>query len=711
MSDPIDRAREDFFPEAQELIEGLSRDMLMLEEQHRSGKVEPDLVNDIFRAVHTLKGLAGLFGASKMGVLSHELEEILDDLRLGKRKLAREALDLIFKAIDAYGQILHLEQHPDETAPPGLDAFLAEVSRFANAEPGSEAALTTGRPDYELDAALLAVLTEYEEHRLRTNIQQGMSLFRVRATFQLQTIDEELEQLKVAAKPLGEIITYLPTGGGDADTIELEVVLAAGASVNQLQEALGGPSIKVEELARRLPQSTPSRDSLRDSALAPPIPSDPGALAGSPMSAPSPAAVAAAPALGMTSLRSVSQTVRVDIRKLDHLMNLVGELAIVRASLARISERVRGQTGQGMRELGTELHRLHRVFDRHLGQMQDGILEVRMVPIGQIFDRLGRVARQASREAGKQVNLVITGSETEVDKLIVEELSDPLMHMVRNAIDHGIEPEATRVAVGKPELGTIAINAFQKGSHVLIEVEDDGRGMDTARLIETARQRGFISEHEARELSPEEAFNLIFLPGFSTKDGADMLAGRGVGMDVVKTNISRLGGVIDVQSEVGVGTKMTITLPITLAILSALIVYVGGQPFAVPLSSVQEALVFDPALVRQVDGREVMTLRGSSLPVVRLGRLFELSERDRGFVVVLTAGTRRLGLVVDHLEGQQDIVIKPLGSSLRQVRGFAGAAQLGDQRVGLVIDGPALVEEVLAGEVGKSPLGLRRGVA
>ncbi|RYE91038.1 MAG: chemotaxis protein CheA, partial [Myxococcales bacterium] len=548
MSDPLDRAREEFFPEAQELIEGLSRDMLALDDQHRAGKIEPDLVNDIFRAVHTLKGLAGLFGASKMGVLSHELEEILDDLRLGKRKLAREAIDLIFKAIEAYGQILRLEQHPEEGVPPGLDAFLAEVSRVARTDPSEPAPLAPLRPEYELDAGLLAVLTEYEEHRLRTNIQQGMSLYRVRATFQLQTIDEELEQLKVAAKPLGEIITYLPTGGGDADTIELEVLLAAGASNAQLQEALGGPSIRVEELARRsiaVPSSEPSGES----ALAPAMPSDVSELKSVP------AAAVPAP-LGVTSLRSITQTVRVDIRKLDHLMNLVGELAIVRASLARISERVRGQNDGSMRELGTELHRLHRVFDRHLGQMQDGILEVRMVPIGQIFDRLGRVARQASREAGKQVNLVITGAETEVDKLIVEELSDPLMHMVRNAIDHGIEPEEARLAVGKPEAGTIAINAFQKGSHVLIEVEDDGRGMDPQHLIETARRRGFVSEHEARELDPEETFNLIFLPGFSTKAEADMLAGRGVGMDVVKTNIARLGGVIDVQSEIGVGTKM-----------------------------------------------------------------------------------------------------------------------------------------------------------
>jgi two-component system chemotaxis sensor kinase CheA len=692
-----ERGKEEFYSEVQELIEGLSRDLLSLDDQEKRKKVEPDLINDIFRAVHTLKGLAGLFGASRLGVLSHNLEEILDDLRLGRRPLTREAIDLLFKSIDAYGQLLHMEQSQEVDVPPALEQFFQDLSRFVHASEGPALAPLA---EYELDAGLLSVLTEYEEHRLRTNIQQGMSLFRVRTTFKLQTIDEELEQLKSVAKPLGEIITYLPTGGGDSDTIELEVLMASGAPPGQLQKTLGGPLIRVEELARRssAPAPAPASEDHGHESLAPAkeAESDPHELK-------------PVPGLQAASLKSVSQTVRVDIRKLDSLMNIVGELAIVRASLARIMERVRGQGA--LRELGVELHRLHRAFDRHLGQMQDGILEVRMVPIGQIFDRLGRIARQASREAGKQINLVITGAETEVDKLIVEELSDPLMHMVRNAIDHGIEGPEERQRVGKPEQGTIAINAFQKGSHVYLEVEDDGRGMDPARLIETAIQRGFLSEQDSRELSHDEAFALIFLPGFSTKTTVDMLAGRGVGMDVVKTNISRLGGVIDVQSDVGVGTKMTITLPITLAILSALIVHVGGQPFAVPLSSVQEALVFDPANLRTVDNREVMTLRGATLPVARLARLFQMEEQNRGFVVVVAAGSRRLGLVVDYLEGQQDIVIKPLGPSLRQVRGFAGAAQLGDQRVGLVLDSPALVEEILAGEVGKTPLGLRRGMA
>ncbi|MEO7094864.1 MAG: chemotaxis protein CheA, partial [Polyangiales bacterium] len=410
-------------------------------------------------------------------------------------------------------------------------------------------------------------------------------------------------------------------------------------------------------------------------------------------------------------LRSVSQTVRVDIRKLDHLMNIVAELAIVRGVLGRITDRVR--SNPEMRELGMELHRVHRSLDRHLADMQGGILEVRMVPLGQVFDKLARVVRQISREHDKEINLVITGAETEVDKLIVEELSDPLMHMIRNAIDHGIEYRRQRAERGKPEAGTIALNAYQKGNHVVIEVQDDGAGIDEEKVLKQAIRRGLVSEQEVVGLLQREILSFIFLPGFSTKEGVDELSGRGVGMDIVKTNISRMGGVIDVQSELGIGTKMTVTLPITLAIISALVVVVAGRRYALPLASVLEALVFDPGAVRTIEGREVMSLRGATLPLCRLEALFGLSQLEgttpiRRFVVVVGVGNHRLGCVVDQLIGQQDIVIKALGKSLQGVRGFSGATELGDQHVGLVIDAPAIVEEVLSTSEATRLMGARR---
>jgi len=402
---------------------------------------------------------------------------------------------------------------------------------------------------------------------------------------------------------------------------------------------------------------------------------------------------------GEISLRSVSQTVRVDIRKLDRLMTVVGELAIVKTAITNLTERVRGRVADA-RELAVELARLNRTFERHLAQMQSGILEVRMVPLGQAFDKLARVVRQISREHAKDVNLVITGAETEIDKLIVEELSDPLMHMIRNAIDHGIEPRDERLRVGKPPVGTIALNAFQKGNHVVIEVEDDGRGMDPEALLAAAVRRGVVSPDEAKELGPRELLALVFMPGFTTKEVATDLSGRGVGLDVAKTNIAKLGGVVDITSDVGIGTKMTITLPITLAIINVLLVEIGARLFAMPLASVEEAIALDQSQVRTIEGREVLTVRGASLPICRLARMFGVPQRararPRAFVVIAQVGNRRLGFVVDELVGQQDIVIKALGKSLAKVRGFAGATELGDQRVALVLDVAALIEEVLA---------------
>jgi len=294
------------------------------------------------------------------------------------------------------------------------------------------------------------------------------------------------------------------------------------------------------------------------------------------------------------------------------------------------------------------------------------------------------------------VRLVVTGAETEIDKLLVEELGDPLLHMLRNAIDHGIETPDERARVQKPPTGTIALNAYQKGNHVVIEVEDDGRGIDTARLVQKAVELGSLSTSEADQLSHGEALALMFLPGLSTKSGITELSGRGVGMDVVKTNISRIGGVIDVHSELGIGTKITITLPVTLAIVRALLVRVGSQVFAVPFASVAEVLILETR-PRIVEGKEVLSLRGTTLALCRLSQLLRIEgnpSSGKKFVVVAQVGERRLGLVVDEIFGQKDVVIKALGRSLAKVKGFSGATEFDDQRVGLVLDVAAIVEEV-----------------
>ncbi len=685
MAELSDKAREEFFSEAQEIIETLSRNLLSLDASIKAGTSDPSLINEAFRAVHTLKGLAGLFGAARLGALSHRLEDVLDDLRLGRIELAQDVLDVLFGAVEAYTRILQAEK-ADSDEELDVDQLFVELERIGAGATEHQSPVA----DYELDPGLLAVLTEYEEHRLRANIDLQMQLYRLRVQFDLSTIDKVLEEMKERAKRHGEIITYLPTGEAtSADTIELDLLMASRDDLATLIGSLGADNLVIEEIPRR------SRRSVHPGTLPP---RHQTAL-GRPDSGGLQRELDRGGLDQATSLRSLTQTVRVDIRKLDHLMNIVGELAIVRSAFGRIAEKLRGE---GQRKLAAELQRLHRNFDRRLGEMQDGILEVRMVPLGQVFDRLARVVRQISREVGKEIRLVITGAETEIDKLIVEELSDPLMHMIRNAIDHGIEAGQRRVEVGKPLAGTIALNAFQKGNHVMIEVEDDGRGIDLTGLTDKAISLGKLSRSEALEMSRDEVLALIFLPGLSTRASADDVSGRGVGMDIVKTNISKLGGVIDVHSESGIGTKMTITLPITLAIVSALLIQAGKHTLAIPLSSVSEAIAFEEGAVRLVDGREVITLRGQTLPLCRLDRLMALetapdSASRRRFVVVAALGQRRLGLVVDFLYGQEDIVIKPLGKSLAGVRGFAGATELGDQRVGLVLDAAGLIEEVLAG--------------
>jgi two-component system chemotaxis sensor kinase CheA len=726
-----DKARDEFFSEAQELVDGLGRDVVAIDEGLKRGAVDPELVNDVFRGVHTLKGLSGLFGATRMTGLSHELEDVLDDLRLGRTELNASVLDLLFEAVELYGRILAWEHGAGAEPAAEVEALLVRLGSISQQRAGTSAGVVA---QYDLDPGLLGVLTEYEEHRLRTNIQAGLALYRIKVRFALATIDSALDDLKARTRPHGEIITYLPTGSGaDVETIELEILMASHAPLELLRTAVSGQNIGIEEVKRRaarvsatgapappsgpprdLPSPTPpamafsslgeagaematglhARVSLSPSAVAPGVAQ--GEAPGE--AAPSPEDMLAG-ARDM-SLRSVSQTVRVDIRKLDRLMAYVGELAIVRTAIARLAERVRGRPD--LRELGIELQRLHRSFDRQLGAMQSGILEVRMVPLGQVFDKLTRVVRQISREHDKQVNLVITGAETEIDKLIVEELSDPLMHMIRNAIDHGIEGRDERLRVGKPPIGTIALNAFQKGNHVVIEVEDDGRGMDPAALLATATRKGIVTASEASELTAREILALAFMPGFTTRDVATDLSGRGVGLDVVKTNIGKLGGAVDVASELGIGTKMTVVLPITLAIMSVLLVEVGGRLFAIPLASVDEAIALDERQVRSLEGREVLTVRAASLPLCRLARLFGISDPrrvgGRSFVVIASVGDRRLGFVVDRLVGQEDIVIKALGKSLKAVRGFAGATELGDQRMALVLDAGSLIEEVLASD-------------
>jgi two-component system chemotaxis sensor kinase CheA len=380
-------------------------------------------------------------------------------------------------------------------------------------------------------------------------------------------------------------------------------------------------------------------------------------------------------------------------------MNAVSELNIVHGGLTTVLERLsqRFDLIDETRALTREVRQL----ERRLIDMQNGILEVRMVPLRQVFDKLSRVVRKVSRESGKEIRLEVSGADTELDKLIVEELSDPLMHIIRNAIDHGIEMPSIREAAGKPRVGTIRVGARQQGSRVLVTVSDDGSGIDPRRVADVAVNRGVVDQGAVADMTPSELQNLLFLPGMSTREVATELSGRGVGLDVVKTNIARLSGIIDLSSTRGEGTELTITLPITLAIIQALVIESAGRTYAIPLNSVLESLMITAAEIQTVEGREVYSLRNHTLVLSRLEHLFRLerpADKPRPhkmFVVVIGLAQHRLGLVVDDLVGERDVVIKPLGSTLADVPGIAGATELSHQETVLVLDVPGLVEETL----------------
>ena len=714
------KAVQEFLSEAQEFAESLSRNLMSMDEGLRTGEPDPELINDVFRGWHTLKGLAGTFGVESLSRLAHHEENLLDDIRLGRVELTGDVLDTLLGSVETVMLILGtVGESGDLTAADGRP----EVDKLIDLlEQGGDAASLTDQPaeDELADVAMttelvptevLEVLTEYEEHRLKINLEKGRPLYRVRTRFELQSIDSELEAIKQRLKPVGEIITYLPsTEGDDPDKLDIDVLLALKGTVDDLSRVLQNESVELEivvpergsvaEPRPTLPPppavtASPEAPEAREHGTSPVLAAPQGELVPGPEEAGQP-----------LSLRSVSQTVRVDIGKLDRLMNVVGELNIIRGSITKVSDEMRSLAGR--RELAIELHRINRGFERRLAELREGILEVRMVPVGQMFDRLARMTRKISRELSKEIHFVVSGADTEVDKLIIEELSDPLMHIIRNAIDHGIEGREDRVASGKLEVGTVALTAYQKGNHVLFEIEDDGTGIDGERILEVSVARGQLTLEQAELMSQREVLNLIFLPGVTTTTEATVLSGRGVGMDVVKTNIGALGGVIEVQSELGIGTKFTITMPVTMAIIPALLVIVEEATYAVPLNTVAEALFISQRDLRSVAGTETMTLRGQTLPLCRLDQFFGFDRSgplpEDSCVVVAALGQRRLGLVVDAMIGQQDVVIKPLGPSLDEARCFAGATDIGDQHLSLVLDTAAVIEEYFSTDDGADRL-------
>ncbi|MBI5497172.1 MAG: chemotaxis protein CheA [Deltaproteobacteria bacterium] len=667
---------KEFRAEAAELVEALANGVSALDTGLRGGRVAPALINDVFRAAHSLKGIGGLIGLPALGHLAHAMEDALDAMRLGKVTPTTGVLSVLDEAVELFQKLV--EANPQEAA--RLEDRVNEVSRRVGAiKTGVEpAAAVVARTPKDLDLApeFFSVLTEYEEHRLTDNVAQGVPIYLVHAPLALDAFDVGLGKLTEALKSRGEIITTLPSSEKAPGVIAFDLLFAGQVAVAELGDAVRAldPAFTASIVGTRP----------RNSVQAPePAPARPAAVEEETLV---PAHSAATPR---------TETVRVDIEKLDRLMNVVGEIALVRTGLGRIADLLRVDGGHTQPVI--ELQKLARSLERKIDELQGGIMEVRMVPLTQTFERLQRIVKKTARELAKEVEFVVHGEETELDKLLMEQLVDPLVPLVRNAVDHGVESADARQRAGKPAAGRVTISAQPRGNHVLISVEDDGAGLDEVAIRKAALEKLLVTEERVGTLTGRELWNLIFLPGFSTRREATDVSGRGVGMDVVKTNIARLSGMIEIDSVAGRGTRFSLTVPITLAIIQSLIVRVRGRTLAMPLGGVSEILAYDGQLLRTVEAREVFQTRKGTVPLLRLGDVFGYPGTDvaNGYVILVGVGLNRVGIVVDELVGRQDIVIKPMGRLLKGLRGIAGATDLGERSTVLVLDVGGLVEEAL----------------
>lgn len=691
------KAIQDFLAEAEEIVEQLGSELADLSDMAESGELNPDVLNSIFRGAHSLKGLAGMFSFSDIADLAHNMENLLDWLRLGKLNFTPHLMAVLFDAHELLRTLIRVLATGEKTNMEHEIAACVTKINACLAPPENQGNVLSPLAVLGLPAHVLCALTEYEEHRLKDNLAKGRTIFTIHTSFDLTTFDTELSAVTDILKERGEVISTLPSVGGHLETnIDFDILFGSKRSLDELKAAVErdsvtvtqlGPGMNSEDLSAPVP---PESNRPAVAAEPPEIPSS-----NTPLVPPESATPTQPLADDATfSAKSMSRTVRVDIGKLDELMNIVGELVLANSTIAGVATRMRNE---GFSHISVELGKAAKGLERKLSDLQKGVMEIRMIPVGQLYEKMSRIVRKISREQGKKIDLKFFGADTELDKLIVEDISDPMMHIIRNAIDHGIETREIRAARGKDEKGTIRISSYQKGNHVVIEIEDDGGGIDVAKVKSKALQKGLVNDISA--VSDRDAIDFIFLPGFSTNETVSDVSGRGVGMDVVRNNISAISGMVDIETRKGEGSRFIITLPITLAIIKALIIRCSGRTYALPITSVLESLLMTDKDIMTVERKEVIQLRESTLPLLRLDHYFDIHRSDEPpkelYVVVVGVAEKRLGIVVDDLISQQDIVIKPLGESFKRFRGVSGAADLGDQRTILVLDIGGIINETM----------------
>ncbi|MBV8637057.1 MAG: chemotaxis protein CheA [Candidatus Eremiobacteraeota bacterium] len=650
-----------FRDEAEELLQQIDADLLRLEEGVNSGETDPEIINSLFRALHTVKGSSGMLGFVEVQGLAHKLENLCDLLRKDRMPLSESAVDILFTGRDLLTGLVQ-SAIGEEEAPHGVAEYIDKLDKYTSI--------------YEETSHVIEGRTG-QEH----SFEEAAAHEEQASDADVAAFEAEVERLLAQAQAASAAAPIEPT---PVPVFEEPVAAAPEGFIKEL------PPEPVETIKPELPK---------------------------PVAAATPAPVAPKPAANGDQRRSsIHQTIRVDIERLDALLNLVGELVINRTRISDIANTLErlmndksgaaaGGAAQGIiAPLAKDLADSAALLARTTNEIQESIMKVRMVPIGQVFDRFPRLVRDVAKARGKEVQLVISGAETDLDKTIVDEVGEPLMHLLRNNVDHGIEAPDERERLGKARVGTISLNAYHEGNQIIIEVADDGGGINLEKVRARGLKQGLISSDD--RLSDREIVDLIFTPGFSTAEVVSDVSGRGVGMDVVKRNITRLKGVFDVETVSGQGTRFTIKLPLTLAIIQALLVRVVDELYAIPLDSVIESQRVEMTDVRTVHGNEVITLRGQVVPLVRIAEFFELGgQRDPDKVMIVIVGLqgRQVGLVVDSFEGEQEIVIKPLSDVVGRIPGISGATILGNGSISLIIDVHSLVSDAhVSGKVARA---------
>lgn len=642
--DELQEILQDFLIEAFEMIEQLDQDLVELEQRPE----DLDLLNRIFRVAHTIKGSSSFLNFDVLTKLTHHMEDVLNKARHGELKITPEIMDVVLASIDQMKALLYSIRDTGSDATSGIN-INPTVARLDAASSGKSIDSASGQSPSAAPAAKEEAVAEDEPDY---------------SSMSAEEVEAEIERL-LQARQEEDRKRREEKGKGEAP--------ASSEST---------PAPKTAE---------PAKDEEPKKASEP---------AQSPQAAPAPAVAApkaAAPANaegGAGGGAAMEQTIRVDVNRLDHLMNLIGELVLGKNRLIKIyndvEERYEGE--QFLDELNQVVSSVSTVTT----DLQIAVMKTRMLPIGRVFNRFPRMIRDLSRELNKKVELVMSGEETELDKSIVEEIGDPLVHIIRNSADHGVEMPDVRVAAGKSETGIVELKAYHEGNSIVIEIVDDGKGLDPVMLKIKAIEKGVISEKEADTMSDKEAFGLIFKPGFSTAAKITNVSGRGVGMDVVKTNIEKLNGIIEVDSAVGKGTTIKLKIPLTLAIIQALLVGVQEELYAIPLSSVLETVRITQDDIFLVEGKSVLRLRNEVLSLVRLSDIFgieeTMEENENLYVVIIGLAETKMGVVIDRLIGQEEIVIKSLGYYLKGIEGIAGATIRGDGRVTLIADVAALMQ-------------------